>query len=309
MLGIIGGSGLYKMEGMEVLEEKAIHTPFGWPSDYLILGRIDGEEVWFLPRHGRGHTIPPTDIPHMANIWALKSVGVSKIIAVSAVGSLREDLPPGTLAVATGLIDKTRHRPESFFGRGLVAHVSMANPFCPALTSLVCATERGSGLKIGQIVCMEGPAFSTLGESHAHKKDGGDAIGMNASPEAKLAREAEMCFALLMMVTDFDCWHPSAGAVTAGEVEKVMRENVRKVGVIIRRAIAMMRNPEVPYACGCREALKGAIMTVPADIPAFGPDDKHGRSPRGQYRDKRRELGLLVGGYLPAIGEEGWEDE
>ncbi len=229
IVGVIGGSGLYQMAGLEKVREVRVATPFGRPSDAYIRGRLDGNEVVFLPRHGRGHTALPGEVNFRANIFGMKKLGVERIIAVSAVGSLREEIAPGHVVVPDQFIDRTRHRPDTFFGRGIVAHVGFADPICPRLARLVADAARTeqAAVHVGRVyVCMEGPQFSTRAESHLYRSWGGDVIGMTNLQEAKLAREAEICFVTLALATDYDCWNTAHADVEIGDVLRVLKQNV-----------------------------------------------------------------------------------
>jgi len=262
-IAVIGGSGLYNMDGVENLEERRIETPFGNPSDAIILGSLEGVRVAFLPRHGRGHYLLPTEVPSRANIWALKSLGVERILSASAVGSLREDLPPRHFVFPDQLVDETRHRESTFFGNGVVAHVAFANPFSILQTDYLYEQAKALGLAAtrgGTYACMEGPQFSTRAESNMHRKMGYDIIGMTAAGEAKLAREAEICYSTIAMVTDYDCWKEEDHVTTEKVVEHLMAnaENVQKLlKTVIPKLVNMPLDPE------CSEALKGAIFTSP----------------------------------------------
>ena len=221
MLGIIGGSGLYDLPKLEIVERVLPDTPYGFPSDEITIGRIDGRDLAFLSRHGRGHRLTPTELPYQANIYALKQIGVTGVVTVSAVGSLREDLPPRTAVLPDQIIDRTVSRPRSFFGEGSVAHVGIADPFCGRLSGLIAGASVAAGRPVvrgGAYICIEGPQFSTKAESRLYRSWGGAVIGMTAMPEARLAREAELCYATMAMVTDFDVWHDSAGEVTVDMV-------------------------------------------------------------------------------------------
>ncbi len=244
-IGIIGGSGLYQMEGVEDLQEVRISTPFGEPSDALLIGKVDGIDVAFLPRHGRGHRVAPHEINYRANIWALKSVGVKWILSVSAVGSMREDIHPGELVVVDQFIDRTRTRPSTFFENGVVAHVQVADPVCPVLRKVLvdaCGKlDEGTRHTFhdgGTYVCIEGPQFSTRAESHLYRSWGAAVVGMTNLPEARLAREAEIAYATLAMATDYDCWHEGHDDVTVDAVIAVMRANVAKAQKVLRHAVA-----------------------------------------------------------------------
>jgi len=266
MIGVIGGSGLYQMEDVTDARWEKISSPFGAPSDALLTGRLAGQDVVFLPRHGRGHRIPPTDINVRANIDALKRIGCTQILSLTAVGSLREELPPGTLVVADQFIDRTFARAKSFFGPGFVTHVSMAEPVCGRVGGVV--TEAAQALSIpvtrgGTYLVMEGPQFSTRAESELYRSWGCSVIGMTAMPEAKLAREAEMCFCTIAMVTDYDCWHTGHGAVTAHEVAAVMTRNVSHAQNLLRKVIPRLSTWTGTCDRGCHTALEGAVMTAP----------------------------------------------
>ncbi len=266
LLGIIGGSGLYQMEELEVLEERTVKTPFGDPSDALIFGRLGGSDVVFLSRHGRGHCYSPSDINYQANIYALKSVGVDRILSVSAVGSMKEEVKPGDLVVVEQFIDRTYRRKSTFFENGIVAHVSMADPVCPQLSALLEESVRRVTGKVsrGTYVCIEGPQFSSRAESLTYRSWGVDVIGMTNATEAKLAREAEICYATLALVTDYDCWRISSEVVTVEEIIKTMNENVHKARKVALEVAAHVN--ELTAECGCASALKDAIITSPSVI-------------------------------------------
>ena len=228
-LGVIGGSGLYELDGLADVERRRVPTPFGDPSDELVVGRLGGTRLVFLPRHGRGHRLLPTELNYRANVFAMKTLGVEWILAVSAVGSLRKEIEPGHVVVPDQLIDRTRQRPSTFFGRGIVAHVGFADPYCRNLGRVVAEAARGTGATVhvgGTYVCMEGPLFSTRAESHLYRSWGASVIGMTNLQEAKLAREAEICLATLALSTDYDCWKQDAHEVSIEEVLKVMSSNV-----------------------------------------------------------------------------------
>jgi 5'-methylthioadenosine phosphorylase len=266
VLGIIGGSGLYQIEGLANPRWERITSPFGEPSDALLFGQYAGVDVVFLPRHGRGHVLSPTEINYRANIDALKRAGVTDILSVSACGSLREDLPPGTFVLVDQFIDRTFAREKSFFGRGLVAHVSMAHPVCP---KLVDALERAAKLEDishargGTYLVMEGPQFSSLAESNLYRSWGCDVIGMTNMPEAKLAREAEIPYATIAMVTDFDCWHEDHDHVDVAAIIRVMNENVGHARALLKRVIPMLGPVRTPSPLGIEHALDTAIITAP----------------------------------------------
>jgi 5'-methylthioadenosine phosphorylase len=267
IVGVIGGSGLYQMPGLERVREVEIKTPFGKPSDKLIRGRLGKSEVVFLPRHGTGHRWLPTEVNFRANTFAMKKLGVERIISVSAVGSLREEIAPGHVVIPDQFIDRTTQRPSTFFGRGLVAHVSLADPFCKDLSAVLAAAAHSEGAKVhagGTYVCMEGPQFSTRAESHLYRSWGAHVIGMTNLQEAKLAREAEICFTTLALATDYDCWNQSAGDVEIDHVLAVLRHNVDLAQRTIRRAVTQLSSAR---SCVCASALKDAIITERARIP------------------------------------------
>jgi 5'-methylthioadenosine phosphorylase len=266
-LGILGGSGLYAMAGLEGAREIALDTPFGAPSDAYMAGAIGGREVVFLARHGRGHRLMPTEINFRANICGFKMLGVERLVSVSAVGSLKEDLRPLDVVLPDQFIDWTRHRPSTFFGNGVVAHVSLADPICPALRSTLREAASGVAVRLhdgGTYLCMEGPQFSTRAESHLYRSFGLDVIGMTNVQEAKLAREAEICYATMAMVTDYDCWRVEEEAVTVQEVVARLNDNAANAQKILARALA--RLPE-KRDCACRDALTHAILTERSRIP------------------------------------------
>ncbi len=267
VVGVIGGSGLYQMTELTGVREVEVKTPFGKPSDRLICGRLGNAELVFLPRHGKGHRWLPTEINFRANIFALKKLGVERIISVSAVGSLREEIEPGHVVVPDQFIDRTTQRPSTFFGRGLVAHVSLANPFCKELSeTLVEAArrERASVHPSGTYVCMEGPQFSTRAESHLYRSWGAHVIGMTNLQEAKLAREAEICFGTLALATDYDCWNEQAGDVEIDHVLTVLKQNVDLAQRTILRAVGKLSTAR---SCPCTTALKDAMITERSRIP------------------------------------------
>jgi 5'-methylthioadenosine phosphorylase len=264
---VIGGSGFYQMEGLGDVEQIYVDTPYGATSDAITAGTLDGQRVAFLPRHGVGHRILPGELPAHANIWALKSLGVEHIISVSAVGSLREDIEPLHMVVPDQIIDRTRGRPSTFFGDGMVAHIGFADPFCSALRDVVSHATHEAEATVhngGTLVVIEGPAFSTRAESCVYRQWGADIIGMTALPEAKLAREAEICFAMLACSTDYDCWHETHEVVTADMIVGNLLKNVE----VSRRAVrlALQRLPS-PRDCGCKDALKDAMVTSLDIVP------------------------------------------
>jgi 5'-methylthioadenosine phosphorylase len=282
VIGVIGGSGLYRMEGLERIREVEVKTPFGKPSDKLVRGRLAGVELVFLPRHGPGHRWLPTEVNFRANTFAMKKIGVERIISVSAVGSLREEIAPGHVVIPDQFIDRTTQRPSTFFGRGLVAHVSLADPFCKDLSGILIAAANFEGAKVhagGIYLCMEGPQFSTRAESHLYRSWGAHVIGMTNLQEAKLAREAEICFATLALATDYDCWNESAGDVEIDHVLAVLTQNVDLAQRTIRRAVTQLSSAR---SCACASALRDAIITERARIP----------------KRLRAELRPLIGKYL-----------
>ncbi len=270
-IGMIGGSGLYEMEGLEIREERRVETPFGEPSDAYMLGEIDGTGVAFLARHGRGHRISPSELNFRANIYGFKALGVERLLSVSAVGSMKDEYEPLHVVVPDQFYDRTRHRADTFFGDGLVAHVSMADPVCPALRQLLGESGDAAGATVhrgGTYLCIEGPQFSTRGESLIYRSWGVDVIGMTNLQEAKLAREAEICYATLAMVTDYDCWHEEEEDVTVDAVLEILRANARMGQEIIRRSMGrLIAGGGVPD-CGCRDALAAALITDHGAIPA-----------------------------------------
>jgi 5'-methylthioadenosine phosphorylase len=267
VLGILGGSGIYDLPGLTDTRWQRVDTPWGEPSDELFFGTLQGLQLVFLPRHGRGHKIPPSELNFRANIAALKSVGVTDVLSLSAVGSLRESLPPGHFVVVDQFIDRTAGRASSFFGRGLVAHVSMAHPVCGRLGRHVQATLAGMDLPHsngGTYVAMEGPQFSTLAESNLYRSWNCDVIGMTNMPEAKLAREAELCYASVAMVTDFDCWHPQHDAVTVDAIIKVLLGNAANAQSLVVKLADAIAHDGHAADCACRHALDHALITAPA---------------------------------------------
>jgi len=264
-IGIIGGSGLYQMEGLAEVEEIVIDTPFGKPSDSFIVGRLLGERVAFLPRHGRGHRLLPTEIPFRANIYAMKTLGVERIISASAVGSLREELKPMDIVLPDQFFDRTRQRPSTFFGNGIAAHVTFADPVCGDLCDILEEAGRSelTGIGIhrgGAYLCMEGPAFSTRAESETYRSWGMSVIGMTNLQEAKLAREAEICYATLALVTDYDCWHPDHDSVTVEMVINYLNRNSANAQKLIAKAVERLAGHESD--CRCRRSLAHAIITA-----------------------------------------------
>ena len=281
-VGVIGGSGLYRMEGLKKIREVEVKTPFGKPSDKLIKGTLEETELIFLPRHGKGHRWLPTEVNFRANVFALKKLGVDRIISVSAVGSLREEVAPGHIVVPNQFIDRTTQRPSTFFGKGIVAHVSFADPFCKDLSAKLADAATAEGAKVhagGTYLCMEGPQFSTRAESHLYRDWGADVIGMTNLQEAKLAREAEICFATLALATDYDCWNEAVGDVEIDHVLAVLRQNVDVAQKTIRRAVGLLNESR---SCACAASLKDAIITERSLIP----------------RKIRSDLRPIIGKYL-----------
>jgi 5'-methylthioadenosine phosphorylase len=286
-IGIIGGSGLYEMEGFDEVRELALDTPFGKPSDSLMLGRLEGRPVAFLSRHARGHRILPGELNARANVFAMKQLGVEWLISVSAVGSLKEEYAPRHMVIPDQFVDRTAGRPSSFFGRGLVGHVAFAHPTSTPLRGILEAACREAGATVhtgGTLVCIEGPLFSTLAESRLYRSWGMDLVGMTALPEARLAREAEISYATLAMVTDYDCWHPEHDSVTADQIIAVLGENAVTAKAVLRAAVRRIPPPGDPLRSRCEsfEALKAALVT-PAHLV---PDQV------------KAELGPIIGKYL-----------
>lgn len=282
-IGIIGGSGLYEIEGIKDVERVEVETPFGRPSDAFTLGKLVGREVVFLPRHGSGHTLSPSALPFRANIYGMKKLGVEQIIAVSAVGSMKEEIRPLDIVIPDQFFDRTKGRQETFFGEGIVAHVSFADPVCSAIGEALYRAAKELKVRVhkgGTYICMEGPQFSTRAESLVYRQLGVSVIGMTNLQEAKLAREAEICYATLALATDYDCWHVGEEEVTAQMVIDNLKKNVETAKKIIKVAI-----PELPKVrqCKCATALENAIVTRPDVIPA----------------KKKKELELIIGKYLP----------
>jgi 5'-methylthioadenosine phosphorylase len=281
-IGIIGGSGLYNMPGLEKPREVRVKTPFGDPSDALVVGTLEGKRVAFLARHARGHRFLPTEINYRANVHAMKQMGVERIISVSAVGSLQEDLKPLDFMIPDQFYDRTRHRISTFFGGGVVAHVGFDKPVCAQLAAVLgtaCETTKVRVHRGGTYVCMEGPQFSTLAESHVYRQLRFDVIGMTNLTEAKLAREAEICYSTVAMITDYDCWHPDHASVTLEEIISNLNKNAENAQNVIREAVRAM---PAERACKCGRALAHAIITDPAVIPAAA----------------RKRLSVIAGKYL-----------
>jgi 5'-methylthioadenosine phosphorylase len=269
VLGIIGGSGLYDLPGLSAVSREQVPTPFGDPSDAIVTGRLGDEDVAFLARHGAGHRLLPTEIPYRANLYALKQVGVKRVVSVSAVGSMLEEIAPGHLVLPTQYIDRTVARPKTFFGNGVVAHVAFADPVCPQLHEHLqgaCFAAGATVHPLGTYLCIEGPQFSTRAESELYRSWSVEVIGMTAMPEAKLAREAELCYATLALATDYDAWHPGHEAVTVAQVVQTMQKNIATAREVIRNTVlAYGRIRE--RTCTCGNALDSAVMTAPAQIP------------------------------------------
>ena len=267
VIGIIGGSGVYDIDGLTNKRWQRVDSSFGAPSDELLFGEMNGQRMVFLPRHGRGHGIPPSGINFRANIDAMKRAGVTEVISVSAVGSLRENLRPGMFVVVDQFIDRTFARDKSFFGSGLVAHVSMAHPVCARLGEHIEAAARDAGIEVargGTYLVMEGPQFSSLAESELYRSWNCDVIGMTNMPEAKLAREAELCYATVAMVTDYDCWHPNHDDVTVDQIVKVLLANADRARSLIKRAVPKLgADADAAATCACRSALEHALITAP----------------------------------------------
>jgi 5'-methylthioadenosine phosphorylase len=266
VIGVLGGSGVYDIDGLSGKRWVKVDSPFGAPSDELLFGDLDGQPMVFLPRHGRGHRIPPSEINFHANIDALKRSGVTDLISVSAVGSLREEFPPGTFVIVDQFIDRTFARSKSFFGTGMVAHVSMAHPVCRRLGDHLEVAARAAGIPVargGTYLVMEGPQFSTLAESELYRSWGCHVIGMTNMPEAKLAREAEICYATVAMVTDYDCWHADHEAVTVNQIIQVLLANAGKARSLVRHVAPLIAGDGDAPACACRHALDHALITAP----------------------------------------------
>ena len=266
MIGVIGGSGVYQIDGLEGASWVKVKSPFGAPSDEVLVGRLGGIPIAFLPRHGRGHIHTPSTVPYRANIDALKRLGVTDVVAVSAVGSLRADYAPGDFVIIDQYIDRTYARDKSFFGPGCVAHVSLAQPTCPRLSAACAMAANRAGVKVhegGTYLAMEGPQFSTLAESRLYRSWGCDVIGMTGMPEANLAREAELCYASVAMVTDFDCWHETHGAVDVTQVIQTLTANSSSAKSLISQLPALLDATRNPCPHGCDRALENALMTAP----------------------------------------------
>jgi 5'-methylthioadenosine phosphorylase len=282
VVGVIGGSGLYEMEGLEHVETLSLTTPFGAPSDSFIVGRLEGVKVAFLPRHGKGHRISPSSLNFRANIYGMKMLGVQSIIAVSAVGSMKESIHPGDMVIPDQFIDRTTGRISTFFSDGIVGHVSFADPVCPVLSQILFESGKKVGATVhkgGTYICIEGPQFSTRAESKLYRSWGVDIIGMTNLPEAKLAREAEICYATIAFATDYDCWHETAGDVSIGDVLRIVAESTKIAKSAIRLAVKQI--PE-KRECVCSNALKYAVITGKKMIP----------------EKTKKDLELIIGKYI-----------
>jgi 5'-methylthioadenosine phosphorylase len=283
-IGIIGGSGLYSMPGLTQVKEVRLKTPFGSPSDAYVLGRLEGRKVAFLARHGRGHLILPSELNFRANIYGFKQLGVERIVSISAVGSLKEEHKPLEFVIPDQFFDRTRHRVDTFFGNGIVAHIAFADPVCPQLARAVegaCNKAGVVGKRGGTYLCIEGPQFSTKAESNVYRSWGMDVIGMTNLQEAKLAREAEICYVTIAMVTDYDCWHPHHDSVTVDQIVAVLQQNAENATRVMRQTVATMPKDRT---CKCGSSLAHAILTDRANIPAAS----------------RQKLKLIVDKYLKA---------
>jgi 5'-methylthioadenosine phosphorylase len=281
-IGVIGGTGLYDIEGMTNIEEVDITTPFGKPSDTITIGKLGKTGIAFLPRHGKGHRIMPTELPSRANIYALKSLGVEHIIAINSAGSFKKEIKPGDLLIPDQLIDRTRNRVNTFFGEGIVAHIGFAEPICPVLSKVLYESAKEAGAAVhpkGTMVVMEGPAFSTRAESRLYKSWGADIIGMTALPEAKLAREAEICYAIIGCVTDYDSWWEPGKPVTVDMILDILRKNVDISKKIIKLAVSRITEKR---DCACPKALETAIVTNPALISG----------------EVKKKLKIIIGKYI-----------
>jgi 5'-methylthioadenosine phosphorylase len=282
-IGVIGGSGLYAMQGLTDAHEIRVKTPFGDPSDAIVIGTLEGKRVAFLARHARGHRILPTEINYRANIYAMKLLGVERIISVSAVGSLREELRPGEFLVADQFVDRTKGRVSTFFGNGLVAHVTFDKPTCTQVSRVLADASVHCAVPVhrkGTYICMEGPQFSTLAEAHMHRKLEFDVIGMTNVTEAKLAREAELCYGTIAMITDYDCWHPDHESVTGAQIMATLQQNAENAQRVLREAIKSM---PAGHECKCGSALAHALITDAKLVP----------------KSTRKNLSAIIGKYIP----------
>ncbi len=283
IVGVIGGSGLYEMEGLADIREVTVDTPFGAPSDTFVTGNLEGVRMVFLPRHGRGHRLLPSEVNYRANIYGMKKLGAERIISVSAVGSMKEDIPPGDIVIPDQFIDRTKGiRKDTFFGDGVVAHVGFADPVCGSLSDILYSAACKAGANVhkgGTYICMEGPAFSTRAESLLYRSLGASVIGMTNLTEAKLAREAEICYGTIALSTDYDCWHEHHDDVTVDAIVAIIKQNVAMAKNIIRHAVAELGGER---SCPCATALQFSIITEKSHIPAAA----------------RQNLDLLIGKYL-----------
>ena len=289
-IGVIGGSGLYDMEGLAAKKELDIDTPFGKPSDTITIGKLGEIGIAFLPRHGQGHRLTPSEVPYRANIYAMKSLGVEWLISVNAVGSFKLKLKPGHLVIPNQLIDRTRHRVDTFFGEGIVAHIPFAEPFCPVLSGILFRAGRRVGAEVhprATCVAIEGPAFSTRAESKLYRSWDADIVGMTLSPEAKLAREAEICYASIAGVTDYDSWQDQSEPLAVDAILEILRKNVDTIKEIIKLAVTWLPDER---KCDCVSAMKAAIATGGQFIPA----------------EQKKKLALLIGDYLKGDGPSLW---
>jgi len=284
VVGVIGGSGLYEMPALTHVKRVAVETPFGAPSDKLVCGTLHGVSMVFLPRHGVGHRHTPTEVPYRANIYALKQLGVTRVLSVSAVGSLREDIAPGQLVLVDQFVDRTKNRVSTFFGNGVVGHVTFGDPVCGVLHDVAVEAAKAANAPHhtrGTYVCMEGPAFSTRAESMLHRREGFDVVGMTNMPEAKLAREAELCYTTLALATDYDCWHEGHDAVSVDAVVAVLKSNVAMAQRVIEEVVKRL---PAARTCPCESAAKFAVMTSREHLPAR----------------RKEELNLFYGRYWNA---------
>ncbi len=282
ILGVIGGSGLYEMEGLKNVRQESVRTPFGDPSDVLTVGELEGRTVAFLPRHGRGHRIAPSQVNFRANIYAMKKIGANAVLSISAVGSMKERIRPGDIVIVDQFFDQTRFRANTFFCDGVVGHIAFADPVCPDLSGVVCDAARKVVRRVhrrGTYLCIEGPAFSTRAESNIYRRWGVDVIGMTNMPEAKLAREAELCYATMALATDYDCWHAAEEDVSVEAILDILQRNVENSKQIVREVA--LRLP-LSGACRCGDALRHALLTDRRSMP----------------RAASRRLSLLIGKYL-----------
>ena len=282
-IGIIGGSGLYAMKGLSEITEVKVRTPFGDPSEAIVTGLLEGKRVAFLARHGRGHRILPGEINYRANVYALKTLGVDRIISVSAVGSLKEELAPGEFLVADQFVDRTKNRISTFFGAGLVAHVTFDKPTCPQVSRVLADASVHCAVKVhrkGTYICMEGPQFSTLAEAHMHRALGFDVIGMTNVTEAKLAREAELCYGTIAMITDYDCWHPDHESVTGAQIIATLNQNAENAQRVLREAVKSL---PVEHECKCDSALAHSLITDSKLVP----------------KSTKKRLAAVIGKYMP----------